>query len=125
MQLRKSLYSLTLTPSERLETSRLFRTHMGKKNWVQRSGRLIAPIAIGLFATTGYTFAQSGHFAPPDLAVGEKVWKSGCISCHGADGKGTPTEIAGFQQPNTFPDFSRCDQTTAETDLAYKDVIMH
>lgn len=45
--------------------------------------------------------------------------------CHGSDGKGTPSAIAGFEQPDTFPDFTRCDQTTAETDVAYKAVVVH
>jgi hypothetical protein len=56
---------------------------------------------------------------------GEQIYRSACVACHGADGKGTPTEIAGFEQPRTFPDFTRCDQTTPETNPAWKAVIVH
>src|SRR5262249_27534828 len=45
--------------------------------------------------------------------------------CHGIDGKGTPQTVAGFAPPDTFPDFTRCDQTTAEPDSAWKALILH
>ena len=57
--------------------------------------------------------------------AGRKTYTSACAACHGNDGRGTPHSIAGFQQPRTFPDFTRCDQTTAELDTAYKAVIVH
>lgn len=56
---------------------------------------------------------------------GEQIYKSACVACHGPDGKGTPTSIAGFEQPRTFPDFTRCDQTTPEPNTAWKAVIVH
>ena len=89
------------------------------------AGRLAFALALVITAGTASAFAQYGKLAPPDLAVGERIYKAGCISCHGADGKGTPTEISAFEKPETFPDFTRCDQTTAETDLAYKAVVVH
>lgn len=63
--------------------------------------------------------AQTRHPA------GEKVFRSACIACHGGNGKGTPTEIAGFQRPDTFPDFTQCNQTTAEPDSAWKAIIVN
>lgn len=54
---------------------------------------------------------------------GAKLYKQGCAACHGDDGRGAPQTLTEFKRPETFPDFSRCDQTTAETDAAYKDVI--
>lgn len=62
---------------------------------------------------------------PPNVARGEQLWKSGCNSCHGNDGKGAPETLTEFKRPETFPDFTRCDQTTAEPDSAWKDVIVH
>lgn len=56
---------------------------------------------------------------------GKQIWQSGCAACHGPDGKGTPTTIAGFKKPATFPDFTRCDQTTSELDTDYQAVIVH
>jgi hypothetical protein len=59
------------------------------------------------------------------LDTGEHIYHSACMACHGADGTGTPQVIAGFERPSTFPDFTRCDQTTAEPNTAWKDVIIH
>jgi Cytochrome C oxidase, cbb3-type, subunit III len=59
------------------------------------------------------------------LDTGEHIYHSACMACHGADGTGTPQVIAGFERPGTFPDFTRCDQTTAEPNTAWKDVILH
>lgn len=64
----------------------------------------------------GYSFK-----ADPDR--GKKLYREACASCHSDNGQGAPQSIAGFQQPRTFPDFTRCDQTTAEVDAAYKAVI--
>jgi mono/diheme cytochrome c family protein len=60
-----------------------------------------------------------------DVKNGERIYKSGCVACHGKDGKGTPTSISAFKQPDSFPDFTRCDQTTAEVNTAYRAVIVH
>lgn len=70
-----------------------------------------------------------GQYAPqlrhPDVAAGETIWKSACVACHGSDGRGQLQTLRQFKEPKTFPDFTRCDQTTAETNAAYKDVILH
>ena len=36
-----------------------------------------------------------------------------------------PQAIRGFKAPDTFPDFTRCDQTTPEPDTSWKAVIVH
>jgi len=56
---------------------------------------------------------------------GRRIYASACAACHGGDGRGTAKSIAGFAPPRTFPDFTRCDQTTPELDTAYKAVIIH
>jgi mono/diheme cytochrome c family protein len=71
---------------------------------------------------TAGLFAQGGKELR--LGTGEEIFKTaGCIACHGADGAGTPKAIAGFEQPRTFPDFTKCDQTTPESAVAWKAVI--
>jgi len=62
---------------------------------------------------------------PPNVGNGERIFKTTCVACHGGDGRGTPQTTAGFERPNTFPDFTRCDQTTPEPNSAWKDVIVH
>jgi hypothetical protein len=61
----------------------------------------------------------------PDIEAGRAVWNGGCIACHGGNGKGAPETSTVFVRPDTWPDFTRCDQTTSEPDSAYKAVIVH
>jgi cytochrome c553 len=56
---------------------------------------------------------------------GQQIYQTACVSCHGAGGAGAPQTQSVFKRPDTFPDFTRCDQTTPETNTAYKDVITH
>ena len=76
-----------------------------------------------LFSQTirSQTIRQRSH----DVKNGERLYKSGCITCHGADGRGAPETLTEFQRPDTFPDFTRCDQTTPEPNSVWKDVILH
>ena len=60
-----------------------------------------------------------------DVANGKRIYRSACIACHGADGAGAPPSSTAFKRPETFPDFTRCDQTSAEVNTAYKAVIEH
>lgn len=78
--------------------------------------------AFTLIAMGSMLLAQQSSF---HLDTGEHIYKTACVACHGPDGKGTPETIAGFKQPDSFPDFTRCDQTTAELDNDYRAVIVH
>jgi mono/diheme cytochrome c family protein len=93
---------------------------------VARRRTLLARVAVLFAACTPILFAQALKYPrPPDAKKGEILYKNGCIACHGSTGKGAPQTSTEFQQPDTFPDFTRCDQTTAETNATYKDVIVH
>jgi cytochrome c553 len=65
------------------------------------------------------------HSFKSNARNGKRIFNSACVSCHGSDGRGAPTATRGFALPDTFPDFTRCDQTTAEVDAGYKAVIVH
>jgi mono/diheme cytochrome c family protein len=65
--------------------------------------------------------AQSSGAAK--LKSGKEIYEAGCAGCHGGDGRGAPQSTIGFEKPNTFPDFTRCDQTTPEDNRAWKSVI--
>jgi hypothetical protein len=54
---------------------------------------------------------------------GEEIYRADCQACHGPSGKGMPPEVRGFKEPSTFPDFTRCDQTTSELNNDYRAVI--
>jgi mono/diheme cytochrome c family protein len=95
--------------------------------------RLLEPLTratIGLVtlwccASVALLFGQDGNHLAARKEAGEKTFKAACAACHGADGRGTSKEIAGFERPRTFPDFTACDQTTPEPDINWKDVIAH
>jgi mono/diheme cytochrome c family protein len=70
--------------------------------------------------------AQTLHYAKsPDVKNGEKVYKGGCIACHGSQGKGAPMASTVFKREDTFPDFTDCAGTTPEPDGNWKAVIVH
>ena len=68
---------------------------------------------------------QTGNHGSSKTQAGEQTFKSACAACHGSDGRGTAKEIAGFERPRTFPDFTACDQTSPEPNVTWKDVIVH
>ena len=81
---------------------------------------LVAALLLG----GGVLFAQTEN-GSLQLETGEQIFKAACAACHGTDGRGTPQAIAGFQPPRTFPDFTRCDQTTSEPDSSWKALVVH
>ncbi|MCU1286838.1 MAG: cytochrome c, class [Acidobacteriales bacterium] len=95
---------------------------------IRRASRALwvtAPVAFCFLASAVLLSQTLKYPKPPDPKNGKQIFNSGCIACHAADGKGTPRSIAGFELPDTFPDFTRCDQTTAEPNSAWKDVVVH
>ena len=88
--------------------------------------RAVLASAFFFFVSAGLLSAQTLRYPkPPNPHEGEHTFKSGCNACHGDDGRGTPQTTAGFTRPETFPDFTKCDQTTPEPNSAWKDVIVN
>ena len=70
--------------------------------------------------------AAAGQVPPRaarDLTTGESIYRAGCAGCHGPNGEGAPQTTIGFDKPETFPDFTQCDQTTPELDIDWKATI--
>ena len=79
-----------------------------------------------LVSTSLALFAQTlAYTRKPDAKNGKTIYEGGCIACHGADGKGADEKLTEFKRPDTWPDFSRCDQTTPEPNSAWKAVIVN
>jgi len=57
------------------------------------------------------------------LDTGKQIYEAGCASCHGPGGQGQSRNLAGFEPPSTFPDFSDCATSTAEPDTQWRAVI--
>ncbi len=69
---------------------------------------------------TGYGRNRPG---PPVSNRGGPSSKQAVRACHGGDGKGAPESTTAFDRPDTFPDFTECDQTTPEDNRAWKSII--
>jgi len=87
-------------------------------------GRVSTSALFCVILLSALVYGQAGRSAP-QLDTGEHIYKSGCITCHGPDGRGTPKSTAGFEPPRTFPDFTQCSQTTPEPNAAWQAVIVH
>ena len=57
------------------------------------------------------------------LHSGRDIYQAACAGCHGAEGAGAERTLIGFEPPETFPDFTRCDQTTPEENIAWKAMV--
>lgn len=91
-----------------------------------RHRRRLAPAltAVLFFATATRAFAGQAPSNPArNLTTGESIYHGGCAGCHGPHGEGMPDTTVGFDRPDTFPDFSACDQTTPELDLDWRAVV--
>ena len=91
-------------------------------------GRWLVCLAVITFVVRTVTFAQtfgnpSRSASRPTLETGKQIYQAGCISCHGANGKGQSQELAGFERPSTFPDFSDCPTATPEPDVQWRAII--
>ncbi len=83
-------------------------------------------VLVLLFLPAGTLFSQKLKYPKPtNAANGQRIYNNGCIACHGSTGKGAPQTTTEFKRPDTFPDFTRCDQTTAEPNSPWKDVVVN
>src|SRR5437764_11353841 len=78
----------------------------------------VAAATVILFASSAVLFFQTIRQRSHNAKGGERIYKSGCIACHGTNGSGAPETLTEFKRPETFPDFTRCDQTTPEPKLS-------
>ena len=94
-----------------------------------KTHRSLGSVVAAVLAVAGCALlSPAAHSAPPDkaaqqLKTGEEIYRTACIACHGPQGKGVPSEQRGFKQPSTFPDLTRCDQTTSELNNDYRAVV--
>jgi len=75
----------------------------------------LATHQVGLLARSGSSRLK--------LDTGKEIYMAACASCHGPEGKGQAQNLAGFQRPSSFPDFSDCRTSTPEPDLQWRAVI--
>src|SRR2546428_7423048 len=78
---------------------------------------------LGFCITEPLLAAQSPQTTGLNLSSGEAIYGAACTACHGPVGQGMPDTTIGFEEPETFPDFSACDQTTPDLDIHWKATI--
>src|SRR5262245_39726998 len=74
-----------------------------------------------LAVAQGVSSAASRPPALPAERTGADIYRAACITCHGADGKGSPITTVGFEVP--LPDFSDCAFATGEPDPDWQAVV--
>jgi mono/diheme cytochrome c family protein len=90
----------------------------------RKTSSLTAIATASLFALIALLTTASVLAAPRDqLRTGEEIYRAACAGCHGGEGAGAERTLIGFEPPDTFPDFTRCDQTTMEQDVAWTSII--
>jgi mono/diheme cytochrome c family protein len=75
-----------------------------------------AALAIGV-TLSGVLHAQR----PATPRTGAEIYSTACVTCHAADGKGSPASSIGFDLE--FPDFSDCKFSSPEADADWQAVI--
>lgn len=90
-----------------------------RPEWMSALARIVVLLCI----TRGSS--ALGADLPPQLTVhgGEAIYEAACAACHGTKGEGTAKSQAGFDPPDSFPHFNKCEETTPEFTRDYKATI--
>jgi mono/diheme cytochrome c family protein len=104
----------------RLSTSRPLRRERRHPRGECKSLALLIAL---LLAAVGAMPLPSAAASRSALQSGRDIYRAGCVNCHGATGEGAERSQLRFEPPETFPDFTRCDQTTVESDRTWAAII--
>src|SRR5260370_42489221 len=90
------------------------------------SARTLIVCLVELLGRHLFLSAQTLHYTKrPDVSNAEKVYKGGCIACHGSEGKGAPATSTVFLRPDTGPDLTDYAGTALAPHGTCKDGITH
>ena len=93
----------------------MFQSHMidwrvERTRWFALLGTLVVTLSVNTAADQDQPAVQIS--AKPD--AGRALYETACAACHGADGRGAPSSVVGFDTP--IPDFTDCSFVTVEPD---------
>jgi mono/diheme cytochrome c family protein len=80
-------------------------------------------LLIGLAGIRAVPAADASLSQQLGLHSGAEIYQGACAACHGPNGHGTPQTTAGFAQPDSFPHFDKCEETTPEYTRDYTAVV--
>jgi mono/diheme cytochrome c family protein len=85
----------------------------------------LAPLSLVGLLVAGCLVLARGDNLPEhlDLHGGKAIYDAACAACHGSNGEGANPVLTGFDRPQTFPHFNKCDETTPEFTRDYKAAI--
>lgn len=86
----------------------------------RRDGIVFAGLAAAVIAAPLIAAVQRAGAFPEGTTAGE-VYAASCAACHGADGRGAPPSVVGFEEP--LPDFTDCSFATREPDSDWSSVV--
>jgi mono/diheme cytochrome c family protein len=95
--------------------------HSPSLRWMRSYGWIA--IVVTMAFLPGVALPAGEDMGTVKLVTGKEIYMAGCVSCHGATGKGQPRELTGFEPPSTFPDFTDCATSTAEPDIQWRAII--
>jgi mono/diheme cytochrome c family protein len=82
------------------------------------AGAVLACLIVATASRLEAAQAASSGNALPAAATGQQIFVAACATCHGLDGKGSPSSVVGFELPlpngHDFPDFTDCSINTVE-----------
>lgn len=82
---------------------------------------------LALLCASAHVRAQQGALtggpgpALPVPRTGEDIYRAACVTCHGADGRGSSKSVVGFDAP--LPDFTDCAFASGEPDPDWSAVV--
>ncbi len=83
---------------------------------MRRAAAILA--AVALLGVTAW-----GQAGQANKKNGRDIFRTTCAACHGADGRGAPDALRGFEPPPTFPDFTDCVATAREPDRFWSAIV--
>ena len=85
--------------------------------------RHIRSVFLPTVALSAFVATLAGQNSQLKLNTGKEIYRAGCVSCHGPDGKGQSQNLAGFERPATFPDFTDCNTATREPNVQWRAIV--
>lgn len=90
-----------------------------------KAARVRQPVLLAFLITTTFCVCVDRVLQAQAIdrsgMTGQQLYQAACVACHGADGKGQPQSVRGFDTEP--PDFTDCGFATPEADLDWSSIV--